>query len=331
MVNKVTNLIMAMKRILLFFIIAVSVMFISCPMGYDVPELKHCRTYTASKGGFGQLISPMGIVSRRVPDSIYASVFVADCSNDRVVLMDTRNDSVVSTIGNTGGESGEFNRPVNLTVTQSILEPGYDLPQNMYLYVADSKNHRIQKFNLDGDFILEWGSFGTDNGQFNTPIGIDMDFEGNIFVVDSGNHRIQVFDTLGNYLNSWGSRGSGIGEFINPIDVVVGFKSVTSSRFSFVAVSDYGNNRVQLFDRSGQFIKTYNNIPDVLGLCTVHYAPHNGYWIVAISSSAKKLYILGLTDFREKNIFEIGSPYDVSYYSITDTVNNRILNYCWSN
>ena len=43
------------------------------------------------------------------------------------------------------------------------------------MYVADSYNHRIQKFDSDGNFITKWGSKGTGDGEFNTPHGISVD------------------------------------------------------------------------------------------------------------------------------------------------------------
>jgi len=37
------------------------------------------------------------------------------------------------------------------------------------VYVADTDNNQIQKFNASGEFITKWGSFGGDDGQFIYP------------------------------------------------------------------------------------------------------------------------------------------------------------------
>ena len=37
------------------------------------------------------------------------------------------------------------------------------------VYVADTSNHRIQKFDSNGNFITKWGSEGTGNGEFKKP------------------------------------------------------------------------------------------------------------------------------------------------------------------
>ncbi len=53
-------------------------------------------------------------------------------------------------------------------------------------------NHRIQKYSAIGSFLTEWGSFGTGDGQFNSPRGIAIDPSGDVYVVDFTN-RIQKF------------------------------------------------------------------------------------------------------------------------------------------
>jgi DNA-binding beta-propeller fold protein YncE len=59
--------------------------------------------------------------------------------------------------------------------------------------VSDSGNHRIEKFDREGNFITQWGGFGNGDGQFNFPYGISVGPRGSIFVVDSANSRIQQF------------------------------------------------------------------------------------------------------------------------------------------
>ena len=53
--------------------------------------------------------------------------------------------------------------------------------------VTDTGNHRVEKFDKEGNFITQWGGFGNGKGQFNFPYGIAVDVKGSVFVVDSGN------------------------------------------------------------------------------------------------------------------------------------------------
>ena len=64
-------------------------------------------------------------------------------------------------------------------------------------YVADTLNHRIQKFDSYGNFILSWGSEGTSAGQFEEPVGLAIDSADNIYVVDKKNNNIQKFSLYG--------------------------------------------------------------------------------------------------------------------------------------
>src|SRR5439155_11111231 len=60
-------------------------------------------------------------------------------------------------------------------------------------FVADTVNNRIQKFTNTGTFLTKWGSNGSGDGQFNTPVFVAVDGSGNVFVADNGNDRIQKF------------------------------------------------------------------------------------------------------------------------------------------
>jgi DNA-binding beta-propeller fold protein YncE len=61
------------------------------------------------------------------------------------------------------------------------------------VFVSDTGNQRIQKFDREGNFITQWGGFGNGDGQFNFPYGVAVDARGSVFVVDSANTRVQQF------------------------------------------------------------------------------------------------------------------------------------------
>ncbi len=72
---------------------------------------------------------------------------------------------------------------------------------NANIYISDGYvNSRMTKFDPDGNFLMDWGSYGTDIGQFNLPHAMQIDRNDNIYVADRNNRRIQVFDTDGNFL-----------------------------------------------------------------------------------------------------------------------------------
>ncbi len=112
-----------------------------------------------------------------------------------------------------------------------------------YVYVVDTGNNRVNAYDYDGNFKFSFGSYGTGNGQFNSPYGICNDGT-NIWVTDRGNHRVQKFTLFGVYVSQFGSLGTGDGQFNEPMGVAVDDR--------FVWVVDHGNNRFQVFDKSGQ-------------------------------------------------------------------------------
>ena len=102
------------------------------------------------------------------------------------------------------------------------------------------------------DLLLQWGSFGTGEGQFSGPHGIEVDAAGDVYVVDTGNHRVQKFTSNGVFLTTWGSLGAGHGDFNHPHGVGIGPDGN-------VYVAETGNNRVQKFTSDGVFITTWGS------------------------------------------------------------------------
>jgi streptogramin lyase len=149
--------------------------------------------------------------------------------------------------GQAGAGDGQFNAPTGIAV---------DSAGNVY--VADTANHRIQKFDDQGNFLLKWGASGSGAGQFNAPKGVAVDSADNVYVVDSGNHRIQKFGASGGFVTAWGSSGSGSGQFNQPFGVAV-------DSLDSVYVTDTGNDRVQKFDRNGAFIASWGSTGDGAG------------------------------------------------------------------
>ncbi|MFH1891539.1 MAG: 6-bladed beta-propeller [Candidatus Zixiibacteriota bacterium] len=292
-------------------------------------EFQWFRSYYGSRGDFNKLKGPTGIVIRGYDASRDpADIFIAEGLNDRIVLLNSNSDSIVLAFGESGNGQGQFNRPLNLTVTQTSRFNGKPASEPMYIYVADSHNHRIQKFDLQGNFILEWGSYGAGDGEFVTPVGIDIDYEGDIFVADSGNHRIQVFDTLGTFLQSWGSFGSEYGEFEGPLDIAVGFTGTGLNEFDFVAVSDPGNNRVQLFSKDGKFLGSYDGVRHLCGISVAYYrATSKGQWVLALCPREGRLHTLSGKGPVVCHI--VADAFDVSEYLVTIPSRNGVWAYEW--
>ena len=123
---------------------------------------------------------------------------------------------------------------------------GLALDQQGNLYVEDSQNSQIVKFDSNGKLLLEWGSQGEADGQFNFPpddyASVAVDAQGNVYVTDATNARIQKFDSNGKFLTKWGKPGTGDEEFTRPVGVAV-------DKEDNVYVVDDQAMRLQKFDK----------------------------------------------------------------------------------
>ena len=122
------------------------------------------------------------------------------------------------------------------------------------IYVADSANKRIQKFNSSGVYQAQVGAAGTGNGQFGAsgPRGICLDSSSNLFVTDPQNNRVQKFNSSLVYQSQFGSSGTGNGQFDNPNGI-----AVDSSNNIFVA--DSFNERIQKFTSGGSYSSQFGS------------------------------------------------------------------------
>ena len=85
--------------------------------------------------------------------------------------------------------------------------------------MADTQNHRIERFDAEGTYLAEFGSRGDGPGQFNEPNGVAVDLRGHVFVTDTLHHRVQEFDPTGAFVAEWAGAEPG---FYGPRDVEVG-------------------------------------------------------------------------------------------------------------
>jgi tripartite motif-containing protein 71 len=71
------------------------------------------------------------------------------------------------------------------------------------IYLADSSNHTIQKFDSAGKFITKWGSTGSGDAQFNGTLDIATDPIANVYIFDGDNQSIHKFDSEGKFLGTF--------------------------------------------------------------------------------------------------------------------------------
>lgn len=80
--------------------------------------------------------------------------------------------------------------------------------------------NRIVKYNSDGEYLLEWGHVGSEDGEFRVPHALAMDSQGRLFVADRANSRIQIFTQEGEHIANWTQFGRPSDVYIDKNDTL---------------------------------------------------------------------------------------------------------------
>jgi prepilin-type N-terminal cleavage/methylation domain-containing protein len=156
------------------------------------------------------------------------------------------------------------------------MQTALDFPcaASKYIYVADYGNSRVQKFNMSGSYISQFGSAGVGNGQFNGPDFLTADSSGNVYVGEWLGCRVQKFNSSGSYLMKFGACGTGNGQFASD----GGPNGVAVDASGNIWVADGNNCRVEKFNSSGSYISQF---PGDSGWCQtqgVHIDSGGSIW-----------------------------------------------------
>jgi len=203
------------------------------------PQGNFVRQWGSYGNAPGQFNEPWGIAVDGE-----GNVYVADTWNHRIQVFDSQG-KFLRQWGSFATTDGQLGQPGVFWGPRAIA---IDAEGN--LYVADTGNKRIQKFDPQGKFLGQWGGFGRTEGYFDEPVGIAIDAEGNIYVADTWNRRVQKFDKDFNYLTQWPIEGW-FGES------VVNKPYLAVDAEGYVYASDPEGYRILVFDSQGNFKATF--------------------------------------------------------------------------
>ena len=173
-------------------------------------------------------------------------LYVVQSAANRITILNP-DGSVATTLGKAGSGDGDFQEPWSVAIA----------PDGS-VFVADTWNHRIQKFDATGRFVAKWGNFIDTKGQrdaepyaFWGPRDVAIGPDGNVYVSDTGNKRITVFNQNGQYIRALGGEGSAPGQFKEPV-------GITFDPAGNLWVADTWNQRIQkLNPTTGQQLAQY--------------------------------------------------------------------------
>lgn len=98
----------------------------------------------------------------------------------------------------------------------------------------------VRQFDSDGDFLLQWGSFGFAAGVATAP-------DGDVYVVDADAGKVSRWSSEGEFVEEWVGPGTGFQE--------AGAIAVDGA--GFVYVVDSGTNTILKFTATGGYIGTF--------------------------------------------------------------------------
>ena len=253
----------------------------------------------------GQFISPRGIaVDHHKPDK--KRIFVSDTGNKRIQVFSSNgqflglinNEKITGTPygldcdqngylyvtdktngkiykinpegiveqewGEKGDGIGQFNTPSDIACDDND-------PNQIFVYVVDTNNNRIQKFSSNGAFINQWGKRGENSGEFYYPTAIDIDSEGYVYVTDMKwqTKHIQVFDSKGNYISQLGEGGYYPGQIYDPEGIAIGPDD-------HIYVSDTFHHRIQVFKKDLIPVRNQQNISHDKAIIVAGGGPYPG-------------------------------------------------------
>jgi tripartite motif-containing protein 71 len=187
-------------------------------------------------GANRQYDDPAGIAVAR-----NATILVVDTSNNRVQRF-TQGGRYLGQFGRRGLDKGW----VKVRLRDRFFQPeGLAVDAGGAIYVADSGNDRVMKFNSRGRFRKRLGKHGSYPGEYVQPWGIAVS-GGLVYVIDQGNYRVHRRSTGGAYRGAFGRFGRGAGEFVTPYGI-----AASAGR---VWVTDHVRHVVMVFTSGGQLL-----------------------------------------------------------------------------
>ena len=160
---------------------------------------------------------------------------------------------------------------------------GLRIDKGGHVWVTDVDYHLVMEFTNDGKLLRTLGTKGKPGATkdtFNRPTDIGFLPNGDFLVTDGyGNSRVVKFSREGRYLLEWGKPGKGPGEFDTPHSLVV-------DSHSNVYVSDRENNRIQIFDANGKFLRQWTNLGATQGM---DISPKDELWVITHRNNQENL------------------------------------------
>ncbi len=164
----------------------------------------------------GRPVNHLSDIGRPVDVAVHKErVYILDRENHVVQIWNKNLTGPIGTIGKMGHGDGEFFIPNSIAVDD-----------NGFIYVVDTGNARVQKFDQQGRFLLSIGHLGDSPGCFVRPKGIAIDRNGNIYVTDAMLQNVQLFDPQGELLLYFGQVPAKERDLTLPAQIILDYEHI---------------------------------------------------------------------------------------------------------
>ena len=217
---------------------------------------------------------------------------------------------------------------------------GLRIDRDGNLWATDVGGHIVVKMTRDGQPLLTIGTKGeagewneaTGSHKLNQPNDVVIAGNGDVFVAQGhmpgaeGDARVLKFDKNGKFIKSWGGKGSGPGQFQVAHGIAIDAKGL-------VWVADRENQRIQLFDQDGKFVREvkYKGLPCSLDIGRQYMYMVNGFagQVLRLDLNGKVLAAMGKPgkgpgEFGEAHMIAV-SQKDEIY--VADSVNAALVKF----
>ncbi len=183
-------------------------LFVTDQVRKEIVVFDHDMNY---KNSFGLKIleKPTDVVAYK--DKIY----VSDMKQMKIFVFSKDDYKLLSSFPNVSDKDTAFiHQPIHIAVVNDIF------------YVTDFGEFHIKKFDLNGNFISNVGTYGEYPGQFSRPKGIAVDKDDYLYVIDAQFNNVQIFNRNGEPMMDFGGEKMGPGFLDMPIRITIDYDNL---------------------------------------------------------------------------------------------------------
>ena len=160
------------------------------------------------------------------------------------------------TIGFLANQGRGFNNPVDVALdSQGLL---YVLSRGGPELTLRLPYKRVTICTVDEEYLGEFGTGGTGDGEFWWPSSLAFDSEDRLYIADEALQRVSVFSKKGGLLDQWGTHGTRGGQLDRP-------SAMAFDAEDNLFVTDSLNHRIQKFTKDGKFLEKWGEAGDGQG------------------------------------------------------------------